>query len=84
MKKHDWIPVAESLPPKHATVIAFCGGRIFAGWLAGAETSAPLWWSFCPTGGLTRMGDMRATDFWLALPEYPADFGAVRTISYPA
>lgn len=71
-----WIPIAEQTPPERQVVIVCqtsSNARIFAGWRSTASWSGvDRWWAYLPDSGLTVMGDIRTTDFWLALPEYPS------------
>ncbi len=83
MSDDRWIPIVEQSPPEKKVVVV-CethhGGvdKIYAGWLAGEQ-----WFSFDPESGLGRR-DIRATDFWLSLPEWPAGGNVVRTMQWPA
>jgi hypothetical protein len=93
-----WVPVVEQMPAEKTVVIVgqttIDGGyRIFAGWLADG-----VWYCFHPkhpnalvemhdatqdSGFVANMGDLRAGDFWLTLPEWPPGHGVVRG-GYPA
>lgn len=86
-----WVPVVEQLPEVKKTVIVgqsvFGLYRVFAGWLEDGS-----WRCFFPKhpndlrddpGFVAEMGDLRAGDFWLSLPEYPPTDGVVRG-GYPA
>lgn len=83
-----WIPIVEKMPPEREVVIVgqdlrFMGNfseghRNFAGWRDGSQ-----WFAYLPHDGvLADMGDVRVTDFWLALPKECPDSGIVRI--YPA
>ena len=92
-----WIPVVEQLPDNKTVVIvaqSILGRyRIFAGWLDDG-----VWRCFYPkhpneivsmhdsagdSGFVATMGDLRAEDFWLSLPEHPPTDNVVRG-GYPA
>lgn len=94
-----WIPVSEQLPAERDVVIVsqHCvaidepphvypeGYRTFAGWREG-----DTWFAYLPfkmgsseQGFVAEMGDVRAVDFWLTLPNEHPQHGAVRG-GYPA
>ena len=78
-----WTPVIEKQPDERVTVIIgqdnLQGGTTnFAGWRVGNK-----WFSYDPQRGLMDHRGMRTTDFWLALPEWPAGCGAMKG-GYPA
>jgi hypothetical protein len=78
-----WNTVVEELPPDRVVVIVgqdnLNGGtRNFSAWRDGEE------WVYCdPTTEQIERERVRATDFWLTLPEWPAGSGAVCD-GYPA
>ena len=81
MNHIPWIPIVERAPEDMVPVIVCQGAswryRTFAGWIyAGCWYSAspinPLLTMFGDPGIVAEMGDVRATDFWLAIPtEHP-------------
>ena len=92
-----WMPVVDQTPAEKTVVIVGQSAagryRIFAGWLDGG-----VWYCFYPkhpneivamhdatqdSGFVASMGDLRATDFWLSLPEHSPTDGIVRG-GYPA
>ncbi len=83
MNASRWIPVVEELPHDRVVVIVgqdnLNGGtRNFAAWRDGEE------WLYCdPATEKVERERVRATDFWLALPEWPAGSGVVCG-GYPA
>lgn len=88
MKTNGWIPVCESSPPDRTTVVVCqsdADHRVFAGWLE--DGTWYCHWPEHPGGGeafTAEMGDLRATDFWLGLPQYPAKDCVYRIMRHPA
>lgn len=74
----SWIPVSEKRPADKVVVIVgqdapqIGSTTNFAGWLVNGK-----WFSFAPNEGLRDRGEMRATDWWLPIPEWPAGSGVV-------
>lgn len=80
MRHIPWIPVVEKLPEERTVVIfsrAEPNGlyRNFAGWLQDGSWRAAT--PDQPLGGeidgIVDMGDLRATDYWLAIPKWDPD-----------
>lgn len=81
--KPRWLPVIERQPDEQVVVIIgqdnLQGGTTnFAGWRVGER-----WNSFDPRRGVVEDCGMRATDFWLPLPSWPAG-SDVMDGGYPA
>jgi hypothetical protein len=86
-----WITVTEKMPPEREIVIVSQSvqsngsWRNFAGWL-----DRGVWYCHIPKNPIgdpgeaftAEMGDLRATDFWMTLPEWGPDCGVIR--AYPA
>lgn len=82
-----WTPIVEQLPPERQVVIVAQteddGYHIYAGWLRTSHDGARRWWAYTPDILLSMMGEVRATDFWLSLPQESPVGGCVRG-GYPA
>jgi len=94
MNAVPWIPVVEQLPDSKTVVIVGQSAagrcRIFSGWL-----DEGVWYTFFPkhpneffasnedSGFVAEMGDLRAEDFWLPLPQHSPTDNVVRG-GYPA
>lgn len=80
-----WIPVAERMPSEREVVVVFQGesgvhgGRVFAGFRHTDDSGTACWYGHpvgldgLPTWEVAECGDVRATDFWLPLPQEPPD-----------
>lgn len=83
-----WIPIVERAPEDMVPVIVGQGCRTFAGWIHegcwySASPMDPRLTMFGDPGIVAEMGDVRATDFWLAIPSEPPALNAVEG-GYPA